>query len=161
MAGFLDKFRQSVFHSVWKDQPARESSVNIDDKIALGVLLWVVAEADKRFLTEEREQVRKILQERGGISPQDMSYIMHSIEIAARERIDLFTFTSEVKQDLPYSVKKDIIECLFRVACADGELAHEEHEIIRKISGLCGVDHKDFIEAKLKIKKEFGLDTAG
>jgi hypothetical protein len=33
-------------------------------------------------------------------------------------------------------------------------------ETIRKISGLFHIAHKDFINAKIKIKKEFGLDVA-
>ena len=36
-----------------------------------------------------------------------------------------------------------------------------EHEMIRKISGLLRIDHKDFIDIKIRVKKEFGLDTAG
>ena len=58
-------------------------------------------------------------------------------------------------------MKKNIVENLFRVACVDGELAYEEEEVIRKIAGLFLLDHKDFIDAKIKVKKEFGLDTAG
>ena len=50
---------------------------------------------------------------------------------------------------------------LFRIACVDKDLDHEEHEMIRKISGLMQIEHKDFIDAKIRIKKEFGLDTAG
>ena len=40
-------------------------------------------------------------------------------------------------------------------------LDNSELEVIRKISGLFHVEHKDFIDAKIKIKKEFDLDTAG
>ena len=161
MSGFLDRFRNTVVKSVWKDAPAPGPQVELNDKIALGVLLWVVAEADKTYLPEEEAAIKTILESTGTVLPEDMPVILSSIELAARERIDLFTFTREVSQDLPYAVKKGIIDNLFRVACADGDLAHEEQEVIRKISGLCGIDHKDFIEAKIKIKKEAGLDTSG
>ncbi len=44
MAGFLDKFRGNVVSSVWKDKKDEPKVKDINDKIALGVLLWIVAE---------------------------------------------------------------------------------------------------------------------
>jgi uncharacterized tellurite resistance protein B-like protein len=85
---------------------------------------------------------------------------MASIKEAARERIDLHRFTREVGKNLSYDVRKSVIETLFRVACCDEELDHNEIEIIRKISGLFHIAHKDFINAKKTVKREFGLDTA-
>jgi len=44
VAGLFDKFREKVISSVWKDkdeEPNKEK--NVDDLIALGVLLWEVA----------------------------------------------------------------------------------------------------------------------
>ncbi len=160
MSGFLDRFRNTVIQSVWKDRMDSPAQVELDDKIALGVLLWVVAEEDKTFLPEEESAIKTVLESVGGVGPENMPVVLSSIRLAARDRIDLFTFTREVSRGLSYAVKKNIVENLFRVACSDGDLAHEEQDVIRKISGLCGVDHQDFIEAKLKIKKDFGLDTS-
>ena len=144
MAGFLDKFRGNVVASVWKDKKDVPKVIDIDDKIALGVLLWVVAEADDKFLAKEDE----------------IETVLASIKEAARERIDLHRFTREVSKDLSYEMRKSIIETLFHVACCDEELDHNEMETIRKISGLFHLSHKDFIKAKIEAKKEFGLDTA-
>ncbi|ODS34796.1 MAG: Tellurite resistance protein TerB [Candidatus Scalindua rubra] len=159
MAGFLDKFRKNVITSVWKDKIDEPKVKGIDDKIALGVLLWVVAEADEKFLAKEDEKIREILTLYSKISEEEIMTVLASIKEAARERIDLHRFTREVSANLPYDVKISIIETLFRVACCDEELDHKEIEIIRKISGLFQIAHKDFINAKITIKKEFGLDT--
>ncbi len=157
MAGFLDEFRKKVTSSVRKDKPDEPRVKDIDDKIALGVLLWVVAEADETFLPEEEEKIKKTLLSYGKVSAEDMPYVLRSIREAARERIDLYHFTHEVSKDLEYGVKTSIIEILFRVACADKNLDNKEHEAIRKISGLFQLAHEDFIEAKIKVKKELGL----
>lgn len=161
MAGFLDQFRKNVISSVWKDKPDEPKVKDIDDKIALGVLLWVVAEADKKFLPEEREKIKEILVSYGKISDEDITTVLASVKEAARERIDLHRFTREVSKNLPYDIKMSIIENLFRVACIDKDLDNNELETIRKISGLFHITHKDFIDVKIKIKKESGLDTAG
>ncbi|MBU1061938.1 MAG: TerB family tellurite resistance protein, partial [Candidatus Omnitrophica bacterium] len=110
---------------------------------------------------EEEKKIREILSSYAKISDEDMLYVMNSIKEAAKERIDMYHFTHEVSQDLSYNVKVSIIERLFSVACADKDLDDNEYEVIRKISGLFNLTHSDFINAKIKVKKEFGLDTAG
>jgi uncharacterized tellurite resistance protein B-like protein len=160
MAGFLDKFRKNVITSVWKDEKDVPKVKDINDKIALGVLLWVVAEADEKFLAKEDEKIKEILISYSKIPKEEITTVLASIKEAARERLGLYRFTREVSKDLPYEVRISIIETLFRVACCDEELDHNEMETIRKISGLFHIAHKDFINAKIKIKKEFGLDVA-
>ncbi|MDP6924411.1 MAG: TerB family tellurite resistance protein [Candidatus Scalindua sp.] len=160
MAGFLDKFRSNVVTSVWKDKDDIPVVENIDDKIALGALLWIVAEADDKFLAKEDEKIKEILTLYSKIPEDEMATVMASIKEAARERIDLHRFTREIGKDLSYDVRKSVIETLFRVACCDDELDHNEIETIRKISGLFHIAHKDFINAKITVKKEFGLDVA-
>jgi len=161
MAGFLDRFRKNVISSVWKDKPDEPKIKDIDDKIALGVLLWVVAGADEKFLPVEEEKIKEVLVSYSKIPNEDIPTVLASIKEAARERIDLYRFTHEVSEDLPFDIKISIIENLFRVGCVDKDLGNNELETIRKISGLFNLSHKDFIDAKIRVKKEFGLDTAG
>jgi len=159
MAGMLDSLRSNVISTVWKSEADRKAVVDIDDKIALGVLLWIVAEADEKFLPEEEKKIKEVLVSYGNIKDDELSTIMVSVQKAAERRIDLYQFTNEVSENLPYKHKISIIENLFRVACADKDLDENEIELIRKISGLFLIAHKDFIDIKIKIKKEFGLKT--
>jgi len=159
MAGFLDEFRSKVLAPLSKEEKVKPAE--IDDKIALGVLLWVVAEADEKFLPEEEKKMKEVLTSCAKISEEDMPYVMGSVKEAARERIDLYQFTNEVSKDLDYQMKISILENLFRVACSDKELDDKELETIRKIANLFRLSHRDFIDAKIKIKKEFGLAAAG
>ena len=159
MAGFLDMFRKNVITSVWNEEKDKPEVKDIDDKIALGVLLWVVAQADEKFLAHDAVNIKEILILHSKIPEDEISTVLASIKEAARERIDLYRFTREVNTDLQYNSRISIIETLFRVECCDKELDHKEIEVIRKISGLFRVTHRDFINAKITIKKEFGLET--
>ncbi|MCK5014062.1 MAG: TerB family tellurite resistance protein [Candidatus Omnitrophica bacterium] len=146
-------------HEDARERP--QSNDTIDNLIALGVLLWVVAQADEKFLPEEKTKIEDVLSSYGEISEEDMPVVLRAVEEASISRIDLYAFTSEIGKNLTFKAKIGIIENLFRVACIDQDLDHEELEAIRKISGLLRIDHKDFIDVKIKVKKEFGLDTAG
>jgi len=167
MPSFFDNFRKKVISTVRsQDQPdidedTPQSKDTIDNLISLGVLLWEVAQADAKFLPEEETKIKEVLGIYGKVSEKDMPIVLRAIEEASIVRIDLHTFTKEVGQGLSFAVKISIIENLFRIACVDKDLDHEEHEMIRKISGLLQIEHKDFIDTKIRIKKEFGLDTAG
>ncbi|MCP4652480.1 MAG: TerB family tellurite resistance protein [Candidatus Omnitrophica bacterium] len=148
MGNFLDQFKQ------------KEPSVSKgDDKIALGVLLWILAEADGKILSQEYDKIKEILIKQ--MANRDVEVVMEAIKEAARQRVDIYQFTSEVSEKVSYLEKIEIIENLFRIGCVDSDLDDSEIETIRKISGLFHVAHKDFIEAKIRVKKEFGLDTAG
>ncbi|MFH1776570.1 MAG: TerB family tellurite resistance protein [Candidatus Omnitrophota bacterium] len=152
MSGFLDQFRSKIISAVWKEP--EKAQVDIDDKIALGVLLWIVAEADEKFLPGEEAKIKKILTEFAQIKGKDLILVLAAIKTAAQERIDLQRFTHVVSKDLKYNIKISIIENLFRVAYADQELDDKEVESIRKICTLLNIAHRDFIDVKIRIKKE-------
>jgi len=131
-----------------------------DTLIALGVLLWVVAEADDKFLPAEQDKIKNILTQHEKITDEDIPVVLQSIQKASEERIDLYTFSQEVSESLDRPAKISIIEDLFHVACADGDLDEAEHSMIRKIADLFRLDHEEFIDAKIRVKKEWGMDTA-
>jgi len=152
---FFRRFKEKVLNSgLYQEQKPGSSS---DFYIALGVLLWTVAEADNKFLPEEEKKIESIFSSTGKIDSGVLPLVMASVKQAALERVDLFTFTSEVSEELVYKDKIKIIEDLFSVACADKELDETELEHIRKIANLFHLSHSDFIQAKLKIKKEYDL----
>jgi len=131
----------------------------LNNLIALGVLLWVVAESDEHFLPDEKEKIREILKTHSDVSDEDMPIVIRAIEEASINRIDLYSFTQEASGDMDIPCKISLVEDLFRVACADRDLNEKEHEMIRKIANLFRLDHKDFIEAKIKVKRECGMET--
>jgi len=161
MSDFLKRFRQSIVSSVYKEASEDQDCRKVDERIAFGVLLYLVAQADGSFLSKEIGIIEELLRAKTSMNEDEFRIVMSSIEKAREDSIDLYQFTNEVSNDLSYPAKIDIIEDLFRVGCVDKDLDDTEIEIIRKISGLFHLSHKDFIDAKIKVKKEFGLDTAG
>jgi len=163
MPNIFNNFRQKIIAAVYPQSAENtpQSSDTIDNLISLGVLLWEVAQADEKFLPSEEKQIKSILKDYGKIVDEDMPIVLRAIKEASVNRIDLHTFTKEVGTNLSFAAKIDILQELFRIACADKDLDNAEHEMIRKISGLLQIDHKDFIDTKIRVKKEFGLDTAG
>lgn len=156
MSGWLEKLRGLV---VPVTGPARKAPARAatDEKIALGVLLWSVAEADGHLLDAEKALIGQVLAGHGGVAPDDVALVLAAVEQASRERIDLYSFAHEVAEGLDAARRAAIVQQLYRVACADGDLDHAEVETIRLIAGLLQVPHKTFIDAKIAAKAEFEI----
>ena len=161
MISILTNLRKKILGSDEGSSDGASGDKHVDNLIALGVLLWIVADADEKFLPKEENELKEVLRKYEKINDEDMPIVLRAIKEASLERIDMYTFTKEVSEGLNREEKIVIIENLFRVGCVDGDLDEKEHEVIRKIADLFRLDHKEFIDSKIKIKKEFGLDTAG
>jgi len=70
-----------------------------------------------------------------------------------------YEFTSLINKGFTYEQKVKVIEHLWEVAFADAELDKYEEHMVRKIADLIHVEHKDFIDAKLRVKKKLSLQT--
>ena len=98
MPGFLDKFRTKIKTNVFKE--ASKNEIFIDDKIALGVLLWIVAKADDKFLPEEEAQIKETLIKYCDLNNEDLDLVLNSIKEAEKQAVDLYAFTSVIVRDL-------------------------------------------------------------
>lgn len=161
MVIFLSKFRKLVMESVSKRRRNKPDTKNLDDKIALGVLIWflgAVAQADNKFVPEEEDKIREILLSCVKIARRDLPIVLAAIKQASLQRISFDKFVLQAGRNLPYGAKIYIIESLFRVACVDRNLDKNELEIIGKIADLFKLTYRDFLDIRARIEREFGLD---
>ena len=154
--GILDTLKQAVISSLQSAGGSHAGQPELmDERIALGVLLWIVAEADSKVLDPEIDAIEAILQRSEAVPAQDLPLVMAAVRQAAKDRVDLYQFTKEVSH-IPYNSRMAMIDNLFRVAYADRELDSREQEVIRDIAGLFGIAHQDLIASKLRIREEAG-----
>src|SRR5690606_41353016 len=97
-----------------------------------------------------RAGVRRALQQESGLAPAEPAALVRLAEDHAREATDYYRFTSLIKDRLTPVEKERLIEHLWAVAYADGELHPYEEHLLRKIADLLYVSHKSFIAAKLR-----------
>jgi uncharacterized tellurite resistance protein B-like protein len=71
---------------------------------------------------------------------------------------DFFQFTSKINENYSLEQRIKMLELLWQVAYADGELASIEEHIIRKIADLLHLRHSEFIQTKLNIQSNTASD---
>lgn len=123
-----------------------------DVQVATAVLLLEVSAADHDVDAREEREIVRSLESAFALTPEETAEIVGVAGRRSAESISLYDFTRLVDRSLSKQHKATVIELLFRVAFADGWLAGEEEQVIRKVATLLHVEHPAFIAAKLRAK---------
>lgn len=153
----VDEFiRNRVFYQVKRRLLVADGGAQLDADTekelryvcALGALLGHVAGADTHFDSDERATIAEILDQISVLQPRDIDIIVEIVESEVLSDVGYFSFARELNDIADRDEKLKVLSMLWDVAAADGEISHEEHEEIRKISKALNVEHTAFIAAK-------------
>ena len=113
--------------------------------------------ADARVTEDERNMVMKTVMSKFKLTKEESNDLLRLAEEKIRKATGYYEFTSLINKGLTYEQKVKVIESLWEIAFADKCLDKYEEHMVRKIADLIYVEHKDFIEAKLRVKKNLSL----
>lgn len=141
MANMLDKLRELVGPQESVDDSEQRR------RLAMAVLLVEVARAD--FADDDREQqvVLHHLQDNCGLSKTEAGELLREAEQRATSDISLHRHIEALNRLQPEE-KRGIMQALWRVAYADGELHAYEEALLRRLADLLHVGQEDFIRTK-------------
>jgi uncharacterized tellurite resistance protein B-like protein len=126
-------------------------------RMATAVLLVEVMRADPEIRPAEREAVMAALRRMFPLEPGELAALLERAEDQARSANDFFAFTSTLNERFSHPQKVRIIELMWSVAFADGNLDENENHVISKVAGLLHVTHGEYIAAKLHARQAAGL----
>jgi uncharacterized tellurite resistance protein B-like protein len=124
---------------------------------ATAVLLVEVMRADPQVKPGEREAVMAGLKQKFGLPSEEVEELVTLAEHEARKANDFFAFTSTLNERLAHPQKIRIVELMWSVAYADGDVDANENHVISKVAGLLHVTHGEYIAAKLHARQAAGL----
>ncbi|WP_290704098.1 TerB family tellurite resistance protein [Amphritea sp.] len=128
---------------------------NSDPQILLSVvsaaLMIEVLLADYELKPEEQKTLLDVIRKTFSLDKATADEVLKQAEKAQQDATDYFRFTSQINDSCTPQEKVTLIENLWRVAYADGELHHYEEHLVRRIADLIHVSHRDFITAKLRV----------
>lgn len=136
--------------------PPSQSSESISEhplQVATAALLIEMMRADYDISAEEKEKVSDTIRSKFELTAEETDALIKLAEDKVWEATGYFEFTSLMNKGFDYEKKVKVIEHLWEVAFADGILDKHEEYMVRRIADLIYVDHKDFINAKLRVKK--------
>ena len=122
---------------------------------ACAALLIETALADRVFNEQEMNSMKKTLKEVYKVNEKDIEELINEAEKKVSESTSLYEYTRLINDFCDYEDKLKLIKNLWSIAFADKQLDKYEEYLIRKISDLLHISHKDFIQQKLLVKEAF------
>ena len=123
--------------------------------VATAALLVEVMRADHEVQPEERDAVRRALGAAfADLSTDETRDLLARAEERADDATSLYEFTRHINRQLDHAQKAHVVELLWRVAYADGDLDKYEEHLVRRIADLIHVPHSVFIRMKHKARGE-------
>lgn len=129
-----------------------------DLRVASAALLVHVAEIDGIFSESERRALLLLLQQRFNVTEDQAEKLLAAGRRSDREAVDLYRFTSVLKDSMSLPERRRMVEMMWTVAYADGALVEFEENVIWRVSELLAVPSRDRIALRQKVRGDSGLD---
>jgi uncharacterized tellurite resistance protein B-like protein len=125
-------------------------------QLAQAALMFHVIAADGEVTADEKSRLREILRGRFGLDDRATGELIDKARAADNEAVDLYAFTRTLKRDLDDAAKIEIIEDLWEMVYADGNLNELEDNIVWRVAELLGVESRTRMELKRAVRNSSG-----
>jgi len=133
---------------------AVEQPTGHDIRVATCALFLEMAHIDGEFSEEEQGSILSILKERYELSAEHAALMIAAAGEELKRSLDYWQFASLINRNYSEEEKVEIIEMAWRIVYVDGRLDEHEDYLMHKLSKLLHISHKQFIDAKLKAKRQ-------
>jgi len=130
-------------------------------QIAAAALMVEAAQLDDEFDTRERAKIRELVVARFELTPEEGDNLIEAAEARVADSIELHGFIRVVKSAFTPEERIELMEMLWEVVYADGELHHYEANLMRRLAGLLQVSDRESGLARKRARERLDLSSAG
>ena len=141
-----------LFKNLFKSKEIEEESKDSSIQKSICSLMIEVAYADNQLDESELKVMANSLSKLD-IEEEEIQEIVDATLSKSKESISFYEHTRILNDQLDYDQKKEVLNSVWAIAFADGEMDKYEEHLIRRIADLLYLNHKDFINAKLNQKE--------
>ncbi|MDT8408740.1 MAG: TerB family tellurite resistance protein [Wenzhouxiangellaceae bacterium] len=141
MSNLLDRLKQIVN----RHEPAEDADAL---PRAAAILLIEMGLSDEGGDVAERRVIEQAIRAHFDLEPAELDELLAEAARQQRQTASLHEFTHRLRTSLAAGVRADLVEWLWKVAYADGRVDPHEEQLVRRLSDLLGVAHREFIRRK-------------
>jgi uncharacterized tellurite resistance protein B-like protein len=123
-------------------------------KHATAALLFHAIAIDGVVDDREMERIRPLIGDHFGLSDAEVTSLLEDAEKKEKEAVDIYRFTSVLRDRLSLDEKREVIAMMWRLVYADGELDALEDNLIWRTAELLAVPTRDRMELKKLVLSE-------
>ncbi|MDW3205546.1 MAG: TerB family tellurite resistance protein [Alphaproteobacteria bacterium] len=130
--------------------------------IAAAAMLIEAAMTDGQVDSVERERIGVLIERHFGVSRTDVEQILVESEAKAEAAVDIYSFLRVVNEHFDHDERIALVEMLWDVVYADGELHDHEANLIRRVSSMLGLTDIESGEARKRVlaRRENGVEDS-
>ncbi len=117
---------------------------------AIATLLIEAARVDNNTTEADIAEAKKSLKLLANINSEQADELIRKASLPKNRPTSYLPLTQTINQNLDYDQKCILIGAMWTIAHSDSHIDPHEDHIIRKISDLIYVSHRDFIDQKIK-----------
>lgn len=126
-------------------------------RLATAALLIETARADHSENDVEFVTLERALERTFSLSTEQTQELVRLAAEEVEASTSHYQFTSLINASFTLEQKVYVIELMWQVAYADGHLDKYEEYLVRRISELIYVPHRDFVAAKHRVMERMGI----
>jgi uncharacterized tellurite resistance protein B-like protein len=150
----LDGLRQFIADVV---SPAAHQDRTFDDtgyRLAATALLIHVISIDGEPSDVEKRKLHSLLESRFGLDPGTADKLIASATLVEGEAVDLYHFTSVIMRSVNEEGRLRIVEMMWELVYADGQVSEFEDNVVWRAADLLGVSSRERIDLKHRVAGE-------
>jgi uncharacterized tellurite resistance protein B-like protein len=147
----LDGLRQFIADVV---SPTAHGNQGFDDngyRLAATALLIHVISIDGEPSAAEKRKLHSLLESYFSLDPGTADRLIASATLVEGEAVDLYHFTSVIMRSVDEQGRLRIVEMMWEVVYADGQVNEFEDNVVWRAADLLGVSSRDRIELKHRV----------
>ena len=147
--------------STWMREFTSQNNAIAEDEIKLAhtvaALLVEAAMADGGIDEIEHAHIRHMLHKQLDLSVDDAEAMLAQSVVSHEERIEIHSLTRHIRLDTDAADRSVILEMVWMVVLADGNLDTHESQLMRRLAGLLFVDDVESGMAAKRARHRLGL----
>jgi len=150
----LDGLRQFIADIV---APSADTDLAFDDtgyRLAATALLVHVVSLDGEPSPAEKRKLHSLIESRFKLDPGKADQLIASATRAEGEAVDLYHFTSVIMRSVNEEGRLRIIEMMWELVYADGQVSEFEDNVVWRAADLLGISSRDRIELKHNVAEQ-------
>jgi uncharacterized tellurite resistance protein B-like protein len=146
----------AAFIDTLRDGDDRKERGADETQLATAALLFHAIAIDGTITEGEMARLKPLLSGYFQLSEPEFNRLLTMAQQREKEAIDIYRFTSTLRDRLSLEEKREIIAMMWRLVYADGELGALEDNLIWRTAELLAVPARDRMELKQMVHAENG-----
>ena len=123
----------------------------LDKNLAAAALMVHVIAADGNITPEEEVKLRAVLREHYAMTEEEALALEEAARAAQTEAVDMYRFTSILKSDMDEAERLALVEDLWEMVFADGNVHEFEDNVVWRVAELIGIQARERMVLKQRV----------